>query len=420
MNEIESVAIYVPKSCMFWCCVYWVLVAGMTDVFRALRIERPSPQTLAQSALGTIHVIANLAFSGMFWTINWSDMALAPLADYGIGCSMSYFLVDLCLIFMVDVKKQWPYLVHHVIAIFIGGCMSKGIIALEDTTNYMSMIEFSNLFLSTWLILKDIKLQPWYDRISVLLAATYVPARTVGLTYVSYRLLANLRVSDALTATLYAAVLFIWAISVSFSIKVAKIGWSKGLVHFCSFESLSYIVKAYLQLYLALHHIPHFRRGRSLAYGLVLVDLVHIAASLRYWSSWHRSGRTSELDAALDFAATQTKIVTNGLCIFFSAATGAQKLWTLATVANVLLLVRHLAICRQRAVDAFEVRDSRPFMAHFALSAIVPLFLSRDAPHLSILSYLIGGITWAVGLNPGILHCAVIVGDLALLNWFNR
>lgn len=459
---------YVPKSSFIWFLIHWIILAISVDVFRAIERRIPisiKPTILAQSLLATLHSILSIFFCVVYWSSSLGSF-IETFSDYGIGLSVSYFFVD-SLMILVDVEKQWPYLFHHAIAIFIGLCMSKRVVKLEHTANYMFVIEFSNLFISAWSILRDFKvqyriqahheiqphneiqpqqdrrIQPHYDRISMLFAATYVPARTLGLTIVSYSLLSSLDNSIS-SLTLYPLVAIILIVSLTFSIKVAKIGWSKGLKDFCSFESVTYIVKAYVQVYTLLKIVPNLSNTMAsvLAVQLISVDFLHIFTSLYYWSTWHRfiNGRgdyDSTIKASLfDFVAINTKIVVNGLCIFTSILNHnvnkingdkidnfAILLWISASILNIALLIHNiykLKNCEKIYIKTFLYRDFSTFLLHFALSALVPVILSLDAPHASIIYYFIGGLSWSLGYNTGFLHVAVIFGDMALLKWLNR
>ena len=462
---------YVPNSTLSWFCFHWFCMALLVDVLRNVNINRNMWKSdyaprLAQSVLATLHTLLIMVFCCIYWNRDLlikldeyeKSVLVEKIGDISIGFSVSYFAFDMFCIFIIDFQKQYSYILHHLLAIFIGCCMSKMIVSLDQTANYMFVIEFSNLFISVWYVLREIRkenkkienknIKVWVDRISMLFAATYVPARTIGLTVVTYGLLFSVDTAAIsgergwIYWTLTGSAFFILAMSFWFSYKVALIGWSAGLKHFASFECVSYIVKIYVQIFTLLKIVPWFGSTAAIGFTYIVsfMDFDHVAASLHYWSTWHqrddeKMNKKLALASSLDMASIVAKIAVNGICIYGSIVLSDHHglgpiqhlLWTIANIANGVFLIKHLVEYvmpgipeENKAIQSFQVRETKPFLIHYFLSAIVPVLLTPDAPRLSIVAYLVGGITWTLGFNCGILHLAVIVGDMTLILWFNR
>lgn len=139
--------------------------------------------------------------------------------DYLVSFSMAYFTVD-SVIILANVKKYWYYWIHHAIAIYLGGVVKYGYIPYQIVAPYMYTLELSNLFLVPWILTRK-------RAVIYLLAATYIPIRTLALPYYSYRVSESIIADDARAIIARAFCAFIQLFSWGFSIKIGRIAISK-------------------------------------------------------------------------------------------------------------------------------------------------------------------------------------------------
>jgi hypothetical protein len=443
---------FVPRSFAVWFGAQWIFLAIVADVARLFlkksRTTTLTPQLIAQHALSVAHTWLQMSFCITYVYRAWIGLddgfVENTLADWGIGLSISYFVVDAILILLIDLKNQWSFLIHHAFALFIGTCMSRRISSLSATTHYMFVIEMSNAFISVWDLLKRHHRGAVYDAITPVFALTYVPFRTVGLTIVTINFIGSLNLlsgspqelhqNTQLTYELWASVLFVLMISWNFSRKIASIGLRSARANFpgiLTFESLTYVFKAYVNLVWFVWILPYSDRPWSipLGFAVLLIDAIHIAASLYYWIHENSHRPVSYYSTASDFHAICLKIVANGIYIYLRAyldGNGANKMWSYFVAINVGILIQDVYdsfIHRMHVYECFERRDPQPFLKHYILSAAVPLIMmpTGTAPYTAVAIYFIGGAIWYMfpknRASVGWMHLCVTVGDVALLWW---
>lgn len=455
----------VPESTKYWFLIQWGFVFMVWRFVtkykyiknRILGFNIPA-DLIAQYALAFAHVICNISLCIAYVYRNWlgirQDIVETYMADWGIGLSVSYFIVDSILILVVDYKTQKLYLIHHILAIFMGMMMYCGVIPLRETVYYMFTIEFSNIAISAWDLVKRarkaqlIKLEEPYilhqlqNILTPILMATYVPARTIILTCASCALLYNLNTENLyLKTAIWLSTVLISFMSYKFAVKVYGIGCKNIMQNnpgLLTFTSLTYVFKAYVSLAWFMLVLPESTRAYGIELGcmLLFVDFIHIIISLAYSSSY----KPGIFISALDFAAICVKIVMNGEYIYIRAFIDGniwnvlvlRNIWDFATYANSLILLFSIVIGSRKAYIAFEKRDIRHYLIHYFISAIIPLFFMPfgTAPYIAILSYFAGGFIWAVypksnaalrvfakSNTVGWMHICATIGDLALLLW---
>jgi hypothetical protein len=410
---------------------------------RILGYNIPVP-LIAQYALGFAHVCGNLSFCIAYVYRDWLGIKPSSqeyMVDWGIGLSTTYFMTDSILIVLIDFKVQYLYLIHHALAIFMGILMYNKIIPLNITVAYMFTIEFSNMAISAWDIVKRARklqilqleepsiLNSLQNILTPIFMFTYVPARTVLLTCASIVLLYNINTSNHyLKASIWLCTGFILYMSFKFAIKVYGIGYkniSQNFPGLLSFTSLTYVFKAYVSLVWFMLILPNSSRHESITLGLMLlfVDLVHIIISLGY-SSTHEP---SIIISAFDYVSVCKKIVMNGQYIFVRASLDNNiinyNLWIFMIHLNIVIGVFNIIYTSRKAYVAFEKRSVLPYLLHYLISAIVPLFLMPfgTAPYTAIISYFIGGLIWTLypksKYSVGWMHIFMTIADVALLAW---
>jgi len=441
----------IPKSTKNWFviqCFFVMILMKLMNKYkhiknRILGYNIPVP-LIAQYALGFAHVCGDLSFCIVYVYRDW--LGIKPnfqdyMVDWGIGLSTTYFMVDSILIVLIDFKVQYLYLIHHALAIFMGIVMYNKIIPLDITVAYMFTIEFSNMAISAWDIVKRARkaqilqleepsiLNSLQNILTPIFMFTYVPARTLLLTCASIVLLYSVNTSnDYLKASIWFCTGLILYMSYKFSIKVYGIGYkniSQNFPGLLSFTSLTYVFKAYISLSWFMLILPRSSRHKSIILGLMLlfVDLVHIIISLEY-SSTHDP---SVIISALDYASVCIKIVMNGEYIFIRATLDNNiinyNLWNCMIYVNIVICVFNIIYTSRKAYIAFEKRSVLPYLLHYFISAIVPLFLMPfgTAPYTAIIFYFIGGLVWTLypksKYSVGWMHIFMTIADVALLTW---
>jgi hypothetical protein len=393
-----------PESTKYWFLVQWGFVFMVWRLItkykyiknRILGFNIPA-DLIAQYALAFSHVICNLSFCIAYVYRDWlgirHDIVETYMADWGIGLSVTYFIVDSILIIVVDYKTQKLYLIHHALAIFMGFAMYHRVIPLRETAYYMFTIEFSNIAISGWDLVKRarkaqlVKLEEPYilhqlqNILTPILMATYVPARTIMLTCASLSLLYNLNTENLyLKMAIWLSTGFILFMSYKFSIKVYGIGYKNIMQNYpglLTFTSLTYVFKAYVSLawfmlVLPVASLASLAYSIELGFMLLFVDFIHIIISLVYSSSY----KPGIFISALDFAAVCIKMVVNGLYIYNRAFIDGNihDLWDFATYSNMFLLFFNIIKTSRNAHISFEKRNPTPYLLHYFISAIMPIF----------------------------------------------
>ena len=441
----------IPKSTKYWVviqCFFIISLMKLMNKYKHIKNRilycNISVPLIAQYALGFAHVCSNLSFCIAYVYRDWLGVKRSSqeyMVDWGIGLSTTYFMVDSILIVLIDFKVQYLYLIHHALAIFMGIVMYNKIIPLDITVAYMFTIEFSNMAISAWDIVKRARkaqilqleepsiLNSLQNVLTPIFMFTYVPARTVLLTCASIVLLFSVNTSnDYLKASIWLCTGLILYMSYKFAIKVYGIGYksiSQNFPGLLSFTSLTYVFKAYVSLVWFMLVLPESSRHKSITLGLMLlfVDLVHILISLGY-SSTHEH---SIIIFALDYASVCIKIVMNGEYIFVRASLDNNiinyNLWKFMVYLNMIICVFNIIVTSRKAYVAFEKRSVLPYLLHYFISAIVPVFLMPfgTAPYIAITSYFIGGLVWTLypksKYSVGWMHIFMMVADIALLAW---
>jgi hypothetical protein len=305
----------------------------------------------------------------------------------------------------------------------------------------MFTIEFSNMAISAWDIVKRARkaqilqleepsiLNSLQNILTPIFMFTYVPARTVILTCTSIALLYNINTDNIyLKTSIWLCTGLILYMSYKFAIKVYGIGYkniSQNFPGLLTFTSLTYVFKAYISLAWFMLVLPSSSRPSAINLGLMLlfVDLVHIINSLGYSSTYEPSVFIS----ALDYASICIKIVMNGEYIFIRATLDNNiiniNLWNCMIYLNIAICLFNIIVTSRKAYVAFEKRSVLPYLLHYLISAIVPLFLMPfgTTPYTAIISYFIGGLIWTLypksKYSVGWMHIFMTIADVALLRW---
>lgn len=444
----------IPKSTKYWFiiqCFFIMILIKLMNKYKYIKnriLGYNIPITLiAQYALAFAHVICNLFFGIIYTYRDWlgiyNDIQTTYIRDIIIGMPIAYFMVDSILIILIDFKVQYLYLIHHAISIYMSLMLYHKIVQFNATINYMFTIEFSNIAISLWDLVKrarklqqlkleePILLNRIQNILTPILMATYVPARSLILTYTTIVLLYTINTSNIyLNASIWISTILILYMSYKFVFKIFGIGYkniiqnSPGLF---SFTSMTYILKLYVSLGWFILILPTSSRYAAIPLGFMVlfIDFVNIIISLIYSSTYY----PGILISSLDYISICIKIVLNGIYIYARTYVDYNKstnynLWSYLIYANIGMLL--FSIYNSRNIyKAFETRNPMPYLLHYFISAIVPVFLMPfgTAPYTAIISYFIGGYIWTLyprsKYSVGFMHIFMIIADIALLSWGN-
>lgn len=448
---------FIPVSTKYWLIIQCFFIITMikfmnkyTYIKNRIFCYNISIPLITQYALAFLHVLCNLSFCVAYTYRKWlgiesisHNISQNNMADLGIGLSITYFIVDSILIIFIDFKVQYLYLIHHIIAIFMGLMMYHKIIPLNVAATYMFTIEFSNIAISAWDLVKRIRKSQIFqvedscimyklqNILTPILMFTYVPARTIILTCSSIVLLYSLNTSNNyLKASILCCSGLILYMSYKFAIKVYGIGYkniSQNYPGLLTFTSLTYVFKAYISLAWFMLVLPSSYKYAAAPMGIMVlfVDFINIIISLIYSSDF----RPGIFISILDYISICIKIVINGIYIYTRAYLDNnilyedKLLWKYAIYINIFILLVNIYTSRN-IYKAFENRNPMPYILHYFISAIVPVFLMPlgKAPYTAIISYFIGGIVWTKyksKYSVGLMHIFITIADVALLSWGN-
>jgi hypothetical protein len=164
-----------------------------------------------------------------------------------IPFSIAYFINDSIYIILLN-RTQLYFIVHHFMALWM--CYMQYI----DKTNIKNMsmmfiyIEISNIFLIKWGLFRKNKSNylEYYNKLKPYTIATYVPYRTLGLTYIILKELIESHDKKSIIVPL----LSLWLMSVYYSYKLLKINNYK-------LDFIKYI-HIYIIIELFINYIPNY------------------------------------------------------------------------------------------------------------------------------------------------------------------
>lgn len=201
--------------------VFFHLLTGVSRKLCHAYFTQSSPTVVSQNIISTINALTIVILKSAYQWLGQSYYQ--TLMRQGLVVCMSYFLYDTVLICLYE-WSQYPFIIHHTIALIIAYGIRDGVFGELISTNYISYIELSNLFLGVWDICRRSKAEPvpglLYDLITPLNALTYIPIRTVGLSILTYQMIASLRTHVLFYKTLLILILLM---SYFFSYKLSNI-----------------------------------------------------------------------------------------------------------------------------------------------------------------------------------------------------
>ncbi len=190
--------------------------------------------------------------------------------------AVCYFICDSIHILYKRNYENYMFIIHHVLAAYIGLCGYFGYININALDHYFVTFEFSNLFLNIWSLTNKNKQYPKLNYISFpLVICTYVPARTLILPIVTKDIFMDSwsRGYYGLCAV-YTALL---VMSFMYSRILLKIAAKKIHLYDLNLEKFwamfTYVFKVYITLY---HIIVH----KFILFGIA--DIIHIIISWMY------------------------------------------------------------------------------------------------------------------------------------------
>lgn len=451
-----------------WFTIQWIFLAIFSESFRlSQRLswgigkwfgeDCSISSIVSQYALGIFHVWGVILSGSAHAYRDWLGVGGPSFESWVIWFSLTYFVVDSMVILLIDLKNQAFFLIHHAVAFSIGYACLLGISGVTETSQYILVLEMSNVALTVWDLVKRYRpknpgvLVPAYKFITPIFMFTYVPLRTIALPIVTWNLYRSITTPSLTIHVLFSScIVFILGISYKFSLKVASIGLrvtKESYPYILSFASLTYIFKAYVSLawfFIVTPSSPFHEIPFGIA--VLVTDAVSIMASLNYSSF----GERPSLEAtAFDYSAVCAKIVVNGVYIHAigshthsSHDVHASLIWLLAIMISIGILVVNLYKLyassskkqnRQRIFDMFAKRRMPwSYVLLFILCTCVPMAIMggygsikdikgiQDIQHIPYAPfglYLTGGIVW---WGVGAMHMFMTLADAALLSWNAR
>jgi hypothetical protein len=155
------------------------------------------PPTVPQTILSTLYTYTILAMALV--TKYFPNQALTIIRT-GIDISNAYYLGDMVSIVVYN-WSNWPFLIHHSLALYLFHLGSLGIFNLYAMTNFLFYIEVSNAVLNLHLLSRYT--QTSFKR---LLTITYVPYRTIAVPYTAYRILQSATTPQPIATFAFSAI----------------------------------------------------------------------------------------------------------------------------------------------------------------------------------------------------------------------
>lgn len=189
---------------------------------------------------------------------------------------VSYFIGDALYILLARKKEYYMYIVHHILAAYIGICGYFGYINLHVLAPYFIAFEFSNLFLNIWSLTNKLKKYDTLNYITFpLTLCTYIPTRTLVLPIVT-RDIFNDSWSRGRYELCFVYIALLW-LSFMYSRILLQITMKKlpkyNLDQEQFWSMFTYVYKLYLTIY---HTCVH----KFYLFGIL--DLIHIFISWMY------------------------------------------------------------------------------------------------------------------------------------------
>lgn len=150
-----------------WLILYGFLCAFTDDEILA---------QYANATLFTCYTIGIMTYGMFIGDTNWFKSHICHTA-------INYYGFDSLYIIAVD-RQSLPFILHHICAIYMAYQVLQGNVG-DSAIMYFYCIEMSNVFINAYGYLRRIKL-PVPNGLLIATAATYVPMRTIALTWTTY------------------------------------------------------------------------------------------------------------------------------------------------------------------------------------------------------------------------------------------
>ena len=192
----------------------------MKSLFPATRLS-----IVFQYICGIIHV-QNVLFSRLFMNIFPNNNVY--IFDYALNFSLMYFALDIFFIVIYEYKNQRIYVFHHIIAILMGSGIKLRYFDMIVASNYITIVELSNVFLSVWdLCRRNRKYNNFnaigYRILTPMMLVSYVPIRVCAVPWATYVLIKTMHSTNLFSHSLQFGLILIIGMSYFFSWKIVSI-----------------------------------------------------------------------------------------------------------------------------------------------------------------------------------------------------
>lgn len=209
---------------------------------------------------------------GIEYSITKSEETVLSILKLAVG----YFICDSIHILYKRNYENYMYVLHHILAAYVGLCGYFGYINIHILARYFITFEFSNLFLNIWSLTNKNKQYTWLNYVSFpLVMCTYVPTRTLILPIVTKDIFI-----DSLSrgyyglCCVYSSLLIM---SLMYSRILLKITSKKIHLYNLNLEKFWAMFTYVFKLYITLYHIIV---NKFILFGFA--DIVHIMISWMY------------------------------------------------------------------------------------------------------------------------------------------
>lgn len=410
-------------------------------------VPQTNPSVLAQYAMGVVHVHGVIVYKILFVLYGDSN----TLLTHAMSFSVCYFVFDLLFILIKD-RSQKMYIPHHIVSILLGIAVDNNLFDINIVCDYVFFIELSNYFLSIWDLSKNNKnsMRHIYELTTPFFALTYIPLRTVFLSYTTYKMMLS---TKDLHIFIWPLLLFILGISYWFSYKVWNIFKRKILqyeedndtklyINNIIYKSLknksilwpigSYIIKLYINLYYLIFIIPYTHQHTYAMMYFMYVDVLHIIISIWYnileWVNWIE---------CVDFMSINFKIFANGFIIYtINYNINSNTTWDTFIYLHLIYLMSlgiYLCIHKKIPGDGLLNRyiGSVIYVISFSFT-VIPIFTfvkSNISLYYSFIMYILSLLIWTFKLpekwyrhsivfnSVGWMHVFVSLAEIFLMSY---
>lgn len=318
-----------------------------------------------------------------------------------IKMAVAYFVGDALYIALARKREYYMFIVHHVLAAYIGLCGYFEYINPYLLSLYFITFEFSNIFLNVWSLSRKLR----HDSSNVLfplMLCTYVPTRMFVLPITTYPVFMDSWMRG------YYDLCFVYSLilgmSLYYSIILLKIAYKnlpKYKLDGVKFWSMfTYVFKLYISAYYMFVHNFYF-------FGIV--DMIHIIIS------WLYNINDYDLEyQRLDIFLINTKIITSNIT---SAIVTGPNYYTLF----INLLTFTYLISAYNTIDLNKYRNF--YFLFYALNFFISVYnsVAKLDTMLFFWWFVFGGLIWALKVperfvntsftSLPIMHVCIIIGD---------